>query len=533
VIMTLALAAVTAAAAPAREPTSDDARRLAARIDQQIDARLIGPDKTRPLYQHKIAPPVDDAGFYRRASLDLTGRIPAVSDVRKFLADKSPEKRVEAVEAMLDGAGYATHMSNQWLELLLPEAGSDLQARFLTVDMQRWLRHCFSENKPYDRMAYDLIAMPLDKNDDPMYARRTFDGSGKPTPANFYVAKKTKPEELAAAVTRIFLGVRLECAQCHDHPFGKWKRQEFWSQAAFFAGFKPPKNQDFFNGQLREAPDRRELNIPNTRDVAQARFLDGKLPKWKYKTSARTTLADWVTSKDNPYFSKAIVNRVWSQLFGVGLVDPVDDLVDDNKPSHPELLELLAKDFAEHDFDLKYLQKAIVLSNAYQRASVVDDPKQDVRLYGYFPLKGLTAEQLFESLSLATGHRDTSTSLQRIFGINSPRATFMEKFTEQEKKTEYHTSIPQALTMMNNQLINEATDPAKGRVLGGIVSSSFLTTPEKIEALTLAALSRKPTAEEAKKLLGYVEKQGAKNEKKALSDVYWALLNSTEFKFNH
>jgi hypothetical protein len=527
-LMTTLVLVAFVAAAPAREPNSDDARRLAARIDEQINVRLVKENV-------KAAPLVDDAGFYRRASLDLAGKIPAVSDARKFLAEKSPEKRVKAVEALLDSPGYATHMTNQWLELLLPEATSDLQQRFLLINMQRWLRHVFTENKSYDKMAHELLSLPMGNRNDQMDFNRIYDGSGKPSPMNFYIAKKAKPEELAASVARVFMGVRLECAQCHDHPFGKWTREEFWSQAAFFAGFKPAKDQEIFNIRLNEAADRREINIPNSRSdqVAQARFLDGKQPKWKFKTSARETLADWMTSKENPYFSKAIVNRVWHQMFGVGLVDPVDDLVDTNKPSHPELLDLLAKEFAANDFDMKFLLKAIVLSQTYQRASYVDDAKQDMRLFGYVPMKGLTAEQLFDSMSVATGYRDTTPLQQRIFNFGTDRANFMDKFTDQEKKTEYHTSIPQALTMMNNKLINEATNPDKGQVLGAVVSSSFMKTPEKIETLVLAALSRKPTKEEAAKFLAYVKAKGAKNEKKALSDVYWALLNSTEFKFNH
>lgn len=512
---------------PARQPNSDDARQLAARIDRHVDAKL---EKAGV----KPAPLVDDAGFYRRASLDLAGKIPQVSDVRKFLADKSPEKRVKAVEALLDSPGYANHMTNLWLELLLPEANSDIQNRFLVINMQRWLRYQFAENRGYDKLAYDLVAMPAQSGRDNMNFQRFYDGSGKPSPANFYIAKKIKPEEMAASIARVFMGVRLECAQCHDHPFGKWKREEFWSQAAFFAGFKPPKNQDFFIGPIGpEAPDRREMNIPNTDRVAQARFLDGSTPKWKFKTSARTTLADWMTSKENQYFSKALVNRVWHQLFGIGLVDPVDDLVDDNVPSHPELLDMLAKEFAAHDFDVKFLLEAIVLSQTYQRQSIVEDLKQDVRLFGYVPMKGLTGEQLFDSLSVATGYRENTNLQQRIFGFGTDRANFLEKFTDQEKKTEYHTSIPQALTMMNNKLINDATDPSKGRILGAVVDSSFMNTSEKIETLVLAALSRKPTKEEAAKFLTYVQKQGSRNEKKALSDVYWALLNSTEFKFNH
>src|SRR5262249_21951539 len=150
------------------------------------------------------------------------------------LSDKSPEKRAHVVEALLDSPGYATHMTNQWLELLLPEAKSDLQNRFLIINMQRWLRYQFAENRGYDKLAYDLVAMPAQAANDQMNFQRFYDGSGKPSPMNFYVAKKIKPEELAASVARVFLGVRLECAQCHDHPFGKWKREEFWSQAAFF-----------------------------------------------------------------------------------------------------------------------------------------------------------------------------------------------------------------------------------------------------------------------------------------------------------
>jgi hypothetical protein len=354
------------------------------------------------------------------------------------------------------------------------------------------------------------------------------------SPMAIYIAKKGKPEDVAAHLSRLFLGVRLECAQCHDHPFGKWKREEFWSQAAFFAGLKGQRG-DFY-GPISEVSDQRELGIPNTDRVAQAKFLDGKAPRWKFKVGARTTLAEWMTAKDNPFFSKALVNRMWAHFFGVGIVDPVDDLVDDNAPSHPELLDFLAKEFAEHDFDLKFLIRAITLSKTYQLSSEADPQKPaDLRLFARMPVKGLTGLQLYDSLRQAAGIRDNAMAMSRVFfNPNDERQQFLETFADQEKTTEYHTSIPQALTMMNNQMITNATHPDRSEALGAVVASSFMSDKGKVEALFLLALSRKPTTSEAAKFGTYVAKGGvADSKKKALADVFWALLNSTEFRFNH
>jgi len=526
-LWSIAALALCLGAAEARQPTSDDARRLAARIDDEIS-------KGYARAGVKPTPLTSDTAFLRRASLDLAGKTPLVNDVRKFLADPSPEKRVRAIERLLDSPGYANQMTSMYIDLLMPEAKTDFQRRYLIPTMDRWLRNNFAKNTPYDKMVHELVSLPMKNDPNRMYYYQFYNSGGKGTPLPFYFAKQGKPEELATSVARVFLGVRLECAQCHDHPFGKWTREEFWSQAAFFAGFKPPK-QDFFYGPLTEQADRREMTIPNTDRVAQARFLDGKQPRWKFKVGARTTLADWITSKENPFFARAMVNRMWAHFFGVGLVEPVDDMVGDNKASHPELLDLLAKEFARNDFDLKYLIKAITLTRTYQLSSVMESQKQsDLRLFARMPVKGLTGEQLFDSLCQATGYRENTSVQNRLFGFGTSRGTFLEKFTDQDKKTEYHTSIPQALTMMNNQLIANQTHPERGQVLGAIVSSTFMSTQGKIEALFLAALSRKPTKTESDKYVRYVERGGVSaDRKKAFGDVFWALLNSTEFSFNH
>jgi hypothetical protein len=524
------LAVARSAKGAGASAASDDARAVAAKIDELLAAAQARA-KVRP------APLVDDAGFLRRASLDIAGKIPAVNDVRKFLDDSSPEKRAQAVEKLLDSPGYINHFTGIWMDLLIPEAQADFTKRYyFSTRMHNWLRKNFAANTPYDKMVRELVSLPMATNPNMQQFYDPFSGGGDVSPISYYQIKQGKPEDLAASVGRLFLGVRLECAQCHDHPFGKWTREEFWSQAAFFAGMKGPKGDNNFFQPITEVSDRRELTIPNTDRVAQARFLDGKQPRWKFKVSARTTLADWMTAKDNPFLARAIANRMWAHFFGIGIVEPVDDLVDDNPPSHPEVLNLLAKEFVDHDFDLKFLARVITATRAYQLASAQAGPPTDARQFARMPVKGLTAEQLFDSLSVASGYRDNMTAQMRLmqFGNQTPRTQFTERFSDQEKRIEYHTSIPQALTMMNNQLIADATHPDRGQVLGAVTSSGFMSTEKKIEALFLAALSRKPRPEEASRYLKYVEKGGVNdNPKKALADVFWALLNSTEFKFNH
>jgi hypothetical protein len=242
-----------------------------------------------------------------------------------------------------------------------------------------------------------------------------------------------------------------------------------------------------------------------------------------------------MTTKDNPFFARALVNRMWAHFFGIGIVEPIDDLVDDNKPSHPELLDMLSHEFAHHDFDMKFLIRAITLSRTYQLSSATDPANPTpLRLFARMPVKGLTSEQLYDSLCEATGVRDYIPLQNRIYQFGGNRQLFADKFGDQEKRTEYHSSIPQALTMMNNAMIINATHPDHSQVLGAIVAAPFMNNAGRIETLFLAALARKPRAEEAEKFLRYVEREKTTAaQKKALSDVFWALLNSTEFKFNH
>lgn len=528
-IAVLALCCLAAPAWAAPPPTDDarrtreDARALAAKIDELIAARW-AIDKVSP------APLAEDGPFLRRLSLDVIGRIPSVSETRHFLGDPVSDKREQAIERLLDSPGYVTNFSNIWRDLLLPEAAADFQQRFLSVSIERWLRKEFTDNVSYDRMVRDLLTLPLKMDRRQMINVYNQNGSA-PTPLAFYQSKQGKPENLAASTARLFLGVRLECAQCHNHPFGRWTREQFWSQAAFFGGIRAQGNNGIFS-PLSEVADRRELPIPNTERVAQARFLDNKEPQWRYKVSARNTLADWMTAPDNPFFARAAVNRLWAHFFGVGIIEPVDDFNDENKPSHPELLDELARQFVRHNFDYRFLIRAITLSKTYQLSSIHPDARPpDVRLFARMPIKGLSQDQIHDSFLMATG---TPNLNRRQFGFNSPQGNFESKFTSQEKRTEYQTSIPQALALMNSTLVANATHPSRSEFLTAVVNAPFLDTDGRIETLYLATLSRKPRPDEAEKLLRYVEKGGAaKDQKAALGDVFWALLNSTEFFLNH
>jgi hypothetical protein len=520
----------------AQAAAARDARALTAKIDRRIADSW---EKAGA----KPAAVADDAEFLRRASLDLAGRIPSVSEARAFLKDTSPDKRERLVERLLDGPLYVRHFGSVWRQLLLPEAVANIQVRLRLPDFEAWLRKELARNVGYDQLARDLLTAPLGAGGPP---QQFLAGAGEPSPLVYYLAKELQPENLAASTARVFLGVRVECAQCHNHPFASWKREQFWGYAAFFAGVqKRPGNQVV---PAPEKPQLRELKIGGTDKVVQATFLDGAKPDWKEDSSGRATLAEWMTRADNPYFARAGANRLWYYFFGTGLIDPVDEMVGgESTSSHPELLDELAKDFAAHHFDLKYLIRAIALSKAYQLSSAATDKSQDdPRLFARMPLRGLTPEQLFDSVAEAVGYQEGPGGGGRnpFAGAGSPRGQFLSRFAGQsDKAVEAQTSILQSLALMNGRLIAEATSVEARRtsLLGGLVDAPFLTTASRIETLYLATLSRKPRPKEAERMLNYVETGGeaktdrptAEQKNAALADVLWVLLNSSEFIVNH
>jgi hypothetical protein len=512
-VLALAAALVLNACGVAATP---DPTELAARIDRRLEARFQA-DRVQP------APQASDAEFLRRASLDITGRIPSSADVHEFLEDRSPDKRRKLIERLLDDPRHAVHFANIWRMELAPEVATSAEARVFQVGFEAWLRQQLRAGTRYDQVVKQLLTVPIPaaRND----AEPVLRDPEKANPLAFFAVKEARPENLAAAVTRTFLGIRLECAQCHDHPFAKWKQEQFWAQAAFFAGIERQGNGIF--APLTEAPDRRELTVPSSRKRQKAVYLDGGAPKWQAEGSPRLALAEWITARDNPFFARAAVNRMWGHFFGAGLVDPVDDFRDDNPPSDPELLDLLAKAFVNSGFDLCYLIRGICASRAYQRTSARTHASQDGQpLPARMAVKALTGEQLFDSLALATGYRDEQDR-------GAARRQFLTRFALVGPVGEPETSVQQALTLLNGRFVAWATDPERCPTLVAVTGTPGMSLPQRIDALYVTTLSRLPSAKEREQVERFVAKAESKREPERLADVFWMLLNSAEFRLNH
>jgi hypothetical protein len=514
-LMSLSLAALPLLLTPAVRGDLE-VQGLASRIDQRIAAAW--GKGMQP------AARADDAEFFRRVHLDLAGRIPSIVEIRDFLDDNRPDKRRLWVDRILQGDAddpsyrdaHSYHFANVWRAWLLTKTNQ--QALFQQPELELWLRRRLKANVGYDQLVRDLLTQePGGRPPD------SPDGTG----LAFYLANEFQAENLAGSTARLFLGVKLDCAQCHKHPFAKWTREQFWQYAAFFTDVA---RQDRPN-QAATADPRDGITIAGTAKVVKARFLDGTGPSWKNQKT-RSTLADWMTAADNPFFARAAVNRLWSYFFGVGLVEELDGPREEENASHMELLDELARTFVAHKYDLKFLIRAFVASQTYQRTSTVSHSSQsDKKLFARMPLRGLSPEQLFDSLAVATECEDTAPDEPRenFFGVPSPRAQFLAKFPNQDQKTDYQTSILQALYLMNNDFIARQTSLLKNPTLATLAEQRT-SSARKVESLYLVVLSRKPRPEESERFVKYVDVGDAKQ---ALADVFWTLLNSPEFLLIH
>lgn len=487
----------------------------------RIDAALVATWKRNGV---EPAPLTTDSEFIRRAALDLVGRVPSVAEVRAFLEDPRPEKRRRLVEEFLQQGACAAHFANCWRDLLLTGTGA-ADARPAARGLENWLRLRFSANLPYDQVVSELLTAD---------GRMGIPSTAEPSVAAFYQAAEFKPEQIASSVARVFLGVQVQCAQCHDHPFAQWKQPQFWSFAAFFA------NADGTGaGELALTADSlatgAEIRIPEKNVAVPARFLDGSAPAWKAGDNRRAVLARWITSPENPYFARAIVNRVWEHFCGRGFVDPVDDLDPAHAPQCPEIFDELTQQFVLQRYDLHYLVQVITATRAYQvssRSAGQPSDERQIAVFARIPLRRMTSDQLYASFVQATGYREPQGNAQ-VPADNSVRAEFQQKFGDTSRpRTEAETTILQALSLMNGKLVSKATDLQASEVLAAVAESPFLNTAARIETLFLATLSRPPEAAELAGMVEYCHRSKG-DSKAALADVFWALLNSAEFILNH
>lgn len=468
-----------------------------------------------------------DDEFLRRAYLDLTGRIPMVSEVYAFLENESPRRREELVDELLHRRDHATHLAAVWRDMLLPE-GMDMTALGGTSTFDEWLAQRFADNVPYDQLAGELLM-----------AEGRVSESG---PILFYAALKLNPEEIAGKTARVFLGTRMECAQCHDHFFDEISQEEFWGLAAFFAQISRPLGKLEMASPVLRVHDIHsgEVMLPDTDEVIKPRLpgTNFDLAEPADDSSRREQLVEWLTASGNQRFARATVNRVWEHLFGRGLVNPVDDMRPDNPPISPELLDLLSRDFAASGFDLRRLFRAIVLTDAYQLSSraEMDDPAQALN-FARMNMKTFTAAQLYDCIAVATQHRamisqeEGGGALERI--SNTTRQGFIKQFRAPPgERTNYEAGIPQALALMNGQMIHGATNLSTSGLLGSL-QAPFFSDEQRLETLFLATLSRLPNDQERDEMLTYLAAVDESGRNEALGDILWALINSAEFTFIH
>ena len=464
-----------------------------------------------------------DAEFCRRVWLDLAGVAPPVFEARQFLDSKDPRKRELLIDKLLRSTQHARHMASRWTDVLLPADAQD-EATGNVSAMHEWLRLQFVDNVRYDYLVNGFL---------------TAGGAGNTGPAVFYTSHNLEPEKLAAATSRIFMGIQLQCAQCHDHPFDKWSQEDFWSYAAFF-GQLTQRDSGMRGEVVIEDRPGGEVMLPDTEKAMAPRYPGvNEPPEEDPGNIRRRQLTIWMASRDNPYFARAAVNRVWGHLFGLGIVDPVDAMDVNNRPSHPELLEYLAQYFIEQRFDLRTLYATLARTKAYQRTSAVaEEQRPPDESFAAMIVKTLTAAQVYDSLQQNVFRRSPPAMFRPQPGTAPSRdAVTRRQFLSRMKASgasprEYPHGVVQSLGMMNGTEVAQATGQA-GPDQGGILASldaPFFDEPNQIETIFLATLSRTPTQDERQRFEEYVQAAKSADEKRqALGDLLWTLLNTAEF----
>jgi len=478
------------------------------------------------------APAVEDAGFLRRAMLDLTGQSPAPEQVRAFTADKSPQKRSRLIDQLIGSPAFVDHWTVKWADLLqnnrkyLGEKGA--------YEFQEWIRESFEKNEPYDRLVRELVSSR---------------GSSYENPAANYFRVTRDAKPTMEKTTQVFLGVRIVCSQCHDHPFERWTQNQYYEMAAFFStvGIRP----GYEVGEEIVYDQRVDYDMKHPKDgrvvqpsfIVPANFGGSEIPS---DGRRRDALAGWLTSKDNPFFAKSTVNRVWSYFFGRGIIEPVDDIRASNPPSNPALLDALAKDFIDHNFDLRRLMRTIANSRTYQASIATNEwNAADTDNFSHAIPRRLGAEQLMNALALATGVRPAfaevpvDTNAEQLPDPHVGKDGFLDLFgrparesaCECERRSDL--SLPQALNLVNGTTISDAVADSSGRVVKAILSGR--ADRDIVEEIYLASLSRPPTPSEMETALAYLAaadgSAGSRGRTARVQDLMWALVNSKAFLY--
>jgi hypothetical protein len=516
---------------------------------------------------------VDDATFIRRASLDLNGVIPTADQVRAFLRDHRPGKRGALVRQLAGDRAWARHLTNYYDELLIGEARNPLVDR---VAFRSWLYRELDGGTAYDELVRRLVGAsgvnsrggrPDLSNWDlrePPAAEAGVNGA-----VNWLLRSAREPQNLAGATSRIFLGVQIQCAQCHDHPSDKWTKNDFERFTAAFMR-TGARRLDRGRGMGIRRLDVQDVATPTRPmrkrmqrvgyDDREPRGLDGSSLE---ADSPRTALADWLTSSNNPWFARALVNRVWAELLGRGFVEPVDDIRADSEVVAPTVLAALTLDFVSHRYDLRRLFRVILATQAYQRSPAATIDAQTPARWQHFAIRPMGGDALLDSLVVATGIEPVLEDVvgERLTQVKlRMRRQFRFTFAVDEDGSDdgFSTAVPQALMLLNGPIVSAGTTALQDTTLGRSARTEA-GDAAAIEQLYLAALSRPPAEHETaywtkrlaaapaatpraarvngrgpvarlmrRKRLGETQPRDG-----ALEDLFWALLNSNEFYFVH
>jgi uncharacterized protein DUF1549/uncharacterized protein DUF1553/Big-like domain-containing protein len=475
-----------------------------------------------------------DQEFLRRVCLDLTGTLPPPQRVREFVADKDPRKRDRLVEILVNSPEYVDYWSFRFGDLLRATYVTSNNTK-ATRAYQNWITNSIATNKPYNQMARERIGAQ---------------GYSAPARNFYYISELTTPDVLMPELIRLFMGRRIECAQCHSHPFEAWSQNQYWGLAAFFGGYTELRDStlivDVLGGGHVDQPKDMMVMNPRTKEKVVPAFLDGtKLPPSDWM-DPRMHLAKWVTS--HPYFAEATVNRLWSFFFGRGIVEPVDDFRSTNPPTHPELLQALAKDFKDSGYDLKRLLKTIVQSRTYQLSAMTNESNKEDKIdYSHALARPLEAAVLLDAITSATGVPEKFELHHIVGGGDAPLGTramqtiadicpsqFMDDFGRSTRRAlpagSPQPSLLEALHMMAGPAFNAKISREGGRLSGLLRQNA--TDDEILEEFYVATLMRPPTKEEKSELLRFLAERSSRREE-TLAGLVWAILNSREFAYNH
>lgn len=467
-----------------------------------------------------------DAEFLRRAMLDAIGTTPTPAEVEAFLADPASDKRARLIDSLLDRPEYVDFWTLKWGDILRVNADKLGKQGMLAFNL--WLREVFRENRPVDQMVDELVT-----------AQGSIFTNG---PANYYRVASS-PDDLAETTAQVFMGVRLQCAKCHHHPFEAYGQDDYYGLAAYFARIRTKRSEEFglFGGeQVVYVAKTGEVRQPRTGKTMSPTPLNAKAAD--DPVDRRRALASWLTAKDNPWLAKNVVNRYWGYLLGKGLVNPIDDLRETNPPSNPELFEALATEFVNSGYDLKSLLRLIMNSRVYQLSALpTPENRLDWTFFTHYPLKRLTAEQLLDAINFATGTTEkfplqpSGTRAIALPDTNYP-SYFLDTFGRPlraqacECERSGDPTLSQALHLMNGDLVNRKVAESTGR-LSRVLRDPRLTDATLARTLYLVTFAREATEPEVEAAVGLIS--DAPSRVVGAQDLFWGLLNSKEFLFNH